>query len=310
MKNSNGNGILYASFTAFLWGFLAIAIKVAVNDIPPVTVVWFRFFTAFVLLGIWTLIFRKNDFSIFRKPPWMLFVAGLFLGLNYLGFISGINDVSPSASQIFIQIGPVSFAIAGIIVFKERVNWKHILGFLMVITGIGLFYSEQISELIGSEGKYTLGMVFILGGGLSWATFASLQKKLVQTYSPNQLNLFIYGLCATLFLPFVSFAKFPGLVTGDWLLLSFLGLNTVLAYGSLALAIKYTQATTVSVIITLNPVLTFVIMAILSQTDVSWIEKESFSLLSIVGALTVLGGALIVILAGRINKRPKIEAEL
>jgi len=308
MNNSGRKGILYASLTAFLWGFLAIALKVAVYELSPVSIVWFRFTTAFLVLGLWTFIFRRSDFRIFRKPPWLLVAAGIFLGLNYLGFISGIKHVTPSASQVFIQVGPVCFALSGIIIFKEHVNWKHILGFLMVLAGMALFYSEQISDLIGSENNFTWGMIMIFGGGLSWAAFASLQKKLVQTYSTNQLNLFIYGLCAVLFFPFVSYGRFPGLHWGDYMLMFFLGLNTVLAYGSLALAIKFTQATRISVIITLNPIITFVTMAILSQTEVSWIEKESFSLLSITGALTVLSGAITVIRAGT-NKRIKKEVD-
>jgi len=305
MKNSGRKGILYASITAFLWGFLAIALKVAVYELPPVSVVWFRFTTAFLVLGLWTLIFRRSDFRIFRNPPWLLVSAAIFLGLNYLGFISGIKHVTPSASQVFIQVGPVCFALSGIIIFKEQVNWKHILGFLMVLSGMALFYSEQISDLIGSDNNFTWGMIMIFGGGLSWAAFASLQKKLVQTYPTNQLNLFIYGLCAFLFLPFVSYGKFSGLHGGDWILLFFLGLNTVLAYGSLALAIKFTQATRISVIITLNPVITFISMAILSQTEAGWIEKEAFSLLSIIGALTVLSGAITVIQAGANNRKKR-----
>jgi drug/metabolite transporter (DMT)-like permease len=79
-------------------------------------------------------------------------------------------------------------------------------------------------------------------------------------------------------------------------------MNTVLAYGSLAMAIKLTEATRVSVIITLNPIITFVTMTILSRMKVSWIEPESFSLLSITGALSVLGGAIMVISAGWKNK--------
>jgi drug/metabolite transporter (DMT)-like permease len=89
----------------------------------------------------------------------------------------------------------------------------------------------------------------------------------------------------------------------NWYLLFYLGLNTVLAYGSLALAIKFTEATRVSVIITLNPIITFVTMAILSRMQVSWMEAESFSLLSILGALMVLSGAILVISAGWNNKR-------
>jgi len=82
------------------------------------------------------------------------------------------------------------------------------------------------------------------------------------------------------------------------LILTYLGLNTVLAYGSLSQAIKLTEATRVSVIITLNPIITFVTMAILTRLQVSWIGPENFSIFSIFGALSVLGGAVLVIYAG------------
>ncbi len=302
----NSKGILFASLTASLWGFLAIVLKITVTSLSPATVVWFRFTTAAMLLLLVTLVFRRSDFSIFRKIPLQLVLAALFLGMNYLGFISGIKYVSPSSSQVFIMVGPVSFALSGIIVFREQVNWKHILGFLLVVAGIALFYSEQLRSLTGTDQRFTRGMLLIFGGGLAWAVFASLQKNLVKSYSTNQLNLFIYSFCSLLLLPVAQFSKIPGLSAVEWGLLIYLGLNTVLAYGSLALAIKFTRATTVSVIITLNPIITFVTMAILSRGHVTWIEPESFSVFSITGAITVLAGAIVVILAGN-NSAGKLK---
>jgi len=299
----NSKGILYASITASLWGFLAIALKIAVTELSPVTVVWVRFSTAFLTLAIVTLIFRRKDFAIYRNLRWMLLLAAVFLGFNYLGFISGIKYVSPSSSQVFIMVAPVTFALSGILIFREHVTLQHLVGFALVVAGIGLFYSEQIRDLVNAGNHFTRGMLLIFGGGLSWAVFASLQKILLRTYSPNQLNLFIYSFCAVMLLPFAQFSKLPALEGGEYMLLYYLGLNTVLAYGSLSLAIKYTEANKVSVIITLNPIITFVTMAILSRMQVSWIEPESFSVLSIVGALTVLSGAITVIMAGRRHKR-------
>ena len=298
MGTDNRKGVLYAIITASLWGFLAIILKVITYEIPPVTVVWFRFFSAFVVLGLWTLLFRRADFMIFRRPPLLLFLTALFLGLNYLGFIAGVKYVSPSSSQVFIQIAPVSFALSGIVIFREHVNWKHIVGFILVLSGIGLFYSEQLRDLTSAGEHFTLGMGLILGGGLSWAIFATLQKALIRKHPTNQLNLFIYGFCAIALLPLVQFSKLQGLSATNWFLLMYLGLNTVLAYGSLAIAIKFTEATRVSVIITLNPIITFVTMAILTRMQVSWIEPEFFSILSFFGARTVLGGAILVISAG------------
>ncbi len=304
---NNSKGILYAAITASLWGFLAIALKLAVSNLSPVTVVWFRFSTAFSLLAILTLIFRRSDFSIYKKPPLQLILAAVFLGMNYTGFISGINFVSPSSSQVFIMIGPVTFALSGIIIFREQVSWKHFAGFMLVVLGIILFYSEQIAALSSTDHHFTKGMLLIFGGGLSWAVFASLQKNLVKTYKPNQLNLFIYSFCAIALLPFAQLSKLPMLPSGQWFLLIYLGINTVLAYGALALAIKFTEANKVSVIITLNPIITFVSMAVLSHMKVSWIEPEAFSWLSIGGALTVLLGAIVVIMAGRKRNQSSIQ---
>ena len=298
MGSDNRKGVMYAVFTASLWGFMAIILKVITNDLPPVTVTWFRFFMAFSLLALWTLIFRRSDFRIFRNPPALLFPTAIFLGFNYLGFITGVKYISPSSAQVFIQVAPVGFALSGIIFFREHVNWKHIVGFMLVLTGMGLFYSEQLKELAREGTDFTLGMLLVLGGGISWALFATFQKLLLKKVAPNQLNLFIYAVCALALLPLVKFTKLEGMPGINWILLLYLGLNTVLAYGSLALAIKFTEATMVSVIITLNPIITFVTMAILSRMQVSWIASESFSVLSIAGALTVLGGAILVISAG------------
>jgi len=298
MGNDNRKGAIYAMLTASLWGFMAIILKVITYELAPITVVWFRFAIAFLTLAAWTLIFRRSDFSIFKHPPFLLFLAALFLAGNYTGFIAGIQYVSPSSSQVFIQIAPVSFALSGIIIFREHVNRRHIVGFILVLAGIGLFYSEQLRDLTAGAENFTRGMLLVLGGGLAWAAFATTQKALLKKIGPNQLNLFIYGACALALSPLVRFSQLDGMPAVNWYILIYLGLNTVLAYGSLAMAIKLTEATRVSVIITLNPIITFVTMAILSRLDVSWIEPEAFSLLSIFGALSVLAGAITVIYAG------------
>lgn len=305
MGTDHRKGLMYAIFTASLWGFMAIILKIMTYELPPSTVVWFRFFTAFLVLSAWTLIFRRTDFQIFRRPPALLFLAAIFLGFNYLGFISGIKYISPSSSQVFIQVGPVGFALSGILIFREQVNWKHVVGFLLVLTGIVLFYSEQLRDLTSSSDHFTLGMFLVLGGGLSWAIFATIQKKLVSEVRANQLNLFIYAFCSAALLPLVRFKLLQGMPPAHWYLLFYLGMNTVLAYGSLALAIKFTEATRVSVIITLNPIITFVTMAVLTRLEVPWIEPETFSVLSIFGALTVLGGAILVISAGWKRRRSR-----
>jgi drug/metabolite transporter (DMT)-like permease len=60
------------------------------------------------------------------------------------------------------------------------------------------------------------------------------------------------------------------------------------------MALKNTEANKVSVIIIINPVITFITMGILTWLNVSWIEHERFSVFTIIGAFLVLFGAILV----------------
>lgn len=109
------------------------------------------------------------------------------------------------------------------------------------------------------------------------------------------INLIIFGLPALIYTPFVSYGDFQDIGLNNWLLLIFLGANTIIAYGSLSLAFKYTDVNKVSVIITLNPIITFIVMAILYQMDVTWLANEQMDLYTWLGAVMVIVGAVIVV---------------
>jgi len=291
--NKNRKGILYACITALFWGFLAILLKIAVKRVDSITIVWFRFLFAFLLLLTWELSHNKKEIKILIHPPIILVFAAIALTINYLGYMFGIRYTTPSNGQIFAQAGPLLFTIGGIILFKERLNKGQILGFIFAIAGFTVFYSQQIK--IVHLDNYNLGVMSVLTGSFVWAIYALLQKKLIETHSSNSLNLFLYLFPALVLLPFIDLSPFASFNIWWWLLLMLLGLNTLIAYGCLAQAIRYTEANKVSIIVLLNPIITFVLMGILTFLDVSWIEGEHFTTLTIIGALIVLFGAGLVI---------------
>ena len=289
-------GVLYAGTTALFWGFLAIFIKVSLNDVAPVIVVWFRFSVAFAFLASFFLAKDRGKFSILKKPPWLLVVAAVAITFNYLGYAKGIDLTSPSNAQVFIQLGPITLAIVGILFYKERLSPRQFAGFMVAGIGFAFFYRDQLANLLGSEEVYTSGVLWVIMAALAWALYASLQKKLVETHPSQQLNLIIFGLPMFILLPFVEFGSFSEFTPDVWALLVFLGINTIVAYGCLAEAFKYIEANKISVIITLNPIITFIAMGILGALNVDWIKAENFTLYSIVGALFVLAGAIMVVI--------------
>jgi drug/metabolite transporter (DMT)-like permease len=289
-------GVYFAAFTAILWGFLAIALKVVLYELPPVTVSWFRFSISFGLLFLYYLLFDKKKNTILLHPPLYAILAGIFIGINYIGFIVGIKLTTPNISQIFIQAGPVLLAVAGFIIFKEKVVPRQFIGLLVVLCGMVIFYHEAIIVLANGVNEYKTGVLFVLMGALAWASYAVFQKKAVLKFDPMQLNLVLFGLPTLYLLPFVDFSGFREVSGFAWAMLIFSGLNTLASYGFLAYALKYLEANKISVIITLNPLLTFAIMAILSYNKVSWIQPETITAMTLLGAITVIFGVILVVM--------------
>lgn len=299
-KNSNRYiGYAYAGTTALFWGFLAIAIKVAVVSVPPTTIVWFRFLIAFLVLFLYFIIKDPGKLKILIKPPVKLVFAATGLAANYIGFAYGIQYTSPGTSQIFIQLGPMLLAIAGIVIFKEKVSRRQLAGFAIAGLGFILFYNSQLNGIGSNVGNFVKGIAWLVFAAVTWVMYAIFQKQLVKKYPAQQLNLVIYGLPILIYLPFVEMDSISALDSQGWLLMLFLGLNTLIAYGCLGEAFKYAEATKISIIITLNPIITFIALAVLNYLEVPWLERENITPESTLGAAVVLLGALMVIIPGK-----------
>lgn len=292
-------GILYAVITALMWGVLAVVLKVAVQKVDALTIVWFRFSIAFLPLLIWHMIRRPAELSIFRKPPVLLVLATFMLAYNYLGFMLGVHYTTPNNAQLFIQSGPILLTLAGIFFFGESINRRQIFGFILAMAGLLLFYNQQMAFFVSGTQLYLKGVLITLSAAVSWTIYAALQKKLVRRYSTYTLNLFLFGLPTLLFLPLAKPLQLLQLNWVMWIIMLFLGLNTLVAYTTLSLALKYSEAGKVSIIIILNPLITFAIMGAVTYLEVSWIAGEIFTLWSVAGALIVLAGAVLVVMKNR-----------
>ncbi|PWD97531.1 DMT family transporter [Marinilabilia rubra] len=292
----NTKGLLYATATASLWGTLAIVLKISLSYFDPYTVVWWRFAMAFTFLLVFFSIKKPGYLKIVRRPPLKLILAGVLLGINYIGFMQGVHYTGPAVTQVMIQVGPLTLALTGILFFKEKISRLRGTGFFIALSGFSFFYFQQLQRLGGEPELLNLGVLWIMAGAWAWTGYAVLNKILVRSIPSAQINLILYGVPALLYVPLADFSRL--LTVNTWeeiVLLLFMGGNTLAAYGALSLALKYTEANKVSMIITVNPIITFLIMELLIWTEVSWFEVPPVNLLSYLGALLVLIGALLAI---------------
>lgn len=290
-------GLLYAGATALLWGVLAIVLKHSLRIAGVETIVCFRFLCAFAVLGAGLAARRPARLRILRRPPWLGILAAALLAANYRFYFRGVELAGANSAQVLIQTAPLLFALIGILFFREALTRRQRLGFAVAVAGFVLFYRDRVAL----QAADMRGLVAILVAAVTWALWATLQKALTHKgFAPQALNLLTYGIAAVLLFPFADFTELSGVDTAGWLVLGFLGLNTLLAYGALGEALKDAPANQVSMIITLNPILTLAVMALLDALEVEWVDPEPVSAMGYAGAAALVTGVALVV-----GRRPK-----
>jgi drug/metabolite transporter (DMT)-like permease len=293
--NNETKGLIFATITSLLWGFLSLVLKFSLISLDSLTVVWFRFFMAFGILFAFFSFRKKENLTILKKPPLLLILAGIGLGLNYLFFMLGLNYTNPTITNIIIQIGPIMLASVGVFIYKEKLSRQQVIGFLVAISGMIFFYRDQFIHGSSIYKDLDVGIIVTLLAAITWVIYASLQKRLIRDYDPQQLNMVIYLIPALFFAPFVDFSALLSSNNETIIVLLLLGGNTILAYGFLGEALKLAPANKISIIITLNPIITIISMAILDNYNFEWLGKETTTTTGYFGALLVLLGASLVV---------------
>ena len=280
--------------TAFLWGFLPIFLKVALKDFSSQTIVGFRFLFAFVVLGTILLFRSEQPSKILMRPPLVGILTGILLAGNYFYFLEGVNFSGPANSGVIIQIAPVMVAIAGVFLFKEQFSKQQAVGLFMAGVGLYLFYLDRVSQATDME-IYSQANLYIFIGAVLWAGYMICQKILSQEYKAQHLNLLTFGIASLMFVPWIIWPELSGLSYKAWALLFFLGVNTILAYGALAEAVKYIPVSLISVIITINPLITLCATQFLDDIFPGMIPPEAVGISGWLGASVAITGIILVV---------------
>lgn len=284
--------------TVFLWGILPIALSVTLQVLDVYTLTWFRFLISFALLAIF-LAHRQ------QLPQWQLLrsaglgliaVATVFLGTNYLLFVQGLTLTSPANAQVLIQLAPVLFGIGAITFFKERFNRYQSIGLGILVLGLILFFNEQLQGLLAANSTYLFGSGVLVLAAAAWAVYALAQKQLLRSLSSTNVMLLIYGGCALLFTPMAAPQTILTLSGLHWGMLLFCGLNTLVAYGAFAEALEHWEASRVSAVLALTPVVTLTSVEVVSSIFPSWISSEQLTVLGLAGAILVVSGSMAIAL--------------
>jgi drug/metabolite transporter (DMT)-like permease len=302
-------GLGLSSTAMFFWGVLPIALKLAVQSLDVLTVIWLRFAIAFSLLLLYLSIRRQvPTFAQFGKNTLgLLAIAILGLALNYGLFMQGLAWTTASNAEVLIQLAPALFGLGGILLFGEHYTRRQWIGFGVLCLGLTLFFHDQIRALLTEIHRYFLGSLMIVLAAVVWVAYAFAQKYLLRQFASAQLMVLLYGGSLLVFTPFAAVSELRSLNLWEWGVLIFCGLNTLIAYGAFGEAMVHWEASRISAVVSVAPIVTLGCVQGFSALWPEWVTPEPLTLLGWAGAIAVVMGSWLIALGKPDLKRKDNE---
>ncbi len=295
-------GFSLALATVLLWGLLSIALKLLLlGGMDAFTITWFRLTVSALLLAAFQA--GRGQLPSPRDlggRDWVLLGVALFgLVANYVLFALALDYVPPATAQLVIQLAPILFLLGSLAIFREVFTTWQWLGLVVLVAGLLLFFNDRLATLVRLSGGEAVGVLIVVVASIVWAAYALAQKQLLVALSPANILLLIYLGAAVVLFPLASPGQVLELGGFELGLLAFGIVNTLAAYGCFAEALEHWEASRVSAVISLTPLVT--ILAVYSVLAV-WPEADigaRLDALGAAGAILIVTGSIMAALGTR-----------
>ena len=277
-----------------IWSSSFVAIKIAYETFPPITLGAVRFVVATLILGALTLL-PKNRVKLEKSDIWVVALSGL-MGITLYAVLQNIAMQWTSASNATLIIAsyPVITLLLESLIYKVKLNLFKIIGILIAIVGVVIL--SYVKAETRQQGEL-LGVILLMIAGIAWAFYNFLTKKVVNRY-PSISLLFYQTLFGAIFMaPLALFER------GDWAaptvlsfsMMLFLGLFcSVIAFLLYNTGLKKLPASSVTSMLNLVPIF---------GVFFSWILLgEQVTLRKVIGGAIIIIGVMISARQNKLNQ--------
>jgi drug/metabolite transporter (DMT)-like permease len=306
--------LLIAAFAAvyIFWGSTYLAIKYAIETLPPFLMAGLRFVTAGSILLTWARF--SKDYEKPRAAHWRTsFIVGtlLLLGGNG-GVVFAERHLSSSFAALLVATEPFWIVLLSWLWLKgARPNLKVALGLLIGFVGVWLLIGGQpaSSAAANSDSMQLFGTIAVIAAALSWAT-GSIYGLRAPVPKSSILTAGMQMFAGGLILLFVS------LISGEWFRFnisevsndSWFGLAYLIVFGSLvgftaySWLLKNAPPATVATYAYVNPII---------AVFLGWlIAGETFTAQMLIGAGVIVGSVVLITSHKKDEKHSKEETEI
>ncbi len=281
--NKKKMAIIFVLIAGSLWGTLGLNVRVLAGfGFSSIQMVIARLSVSAIFLGVYLFIIDKEKLKI-QKNDFKWFVGtGIFSMLFFnTCYTATVQITSLSIAAVLLYTSPIFVTLLSIPIFKEKLTAKKALAMLCSVVGCAL-----VSGILSNNATKIPGEGIVLGicAAIGYAFYGILARILVKRY--HSLTILFYTFLI---------ASIGGLFVGDIKGIVEIIVNTpmaiiavvvvsltcsVIPYILYTIALKYIEASKVSIIASIEPVVATLLGVL--------IFKETLSVNGVIGIVCVL----------------------
>ncbi|WP_342545117.1 DMT family transporter [Lysinibacillus sp. FSL W7-1291] len=191
-------GAIFLSLAASIWGAMYVVVKVVVEVVPPLELVWIRYLIAVIALGIIGIV-MKQSWTIAKKDWLIIFLVGL-IG-NTISIVTQEMGTMLSTAQMGAMITattPAFMVVFARFILQENITIKKCLSIVLANIGVGIIVGNGQIDI-----TQQLGGFYLLVAALTWAFMSALVKKVPSHYSQIVVTTYSSIVAVILLTPFI-----------------------------------------------------------------------------------------------------------
>jgi drug/metabolite transporter (DMT)-like permease len=196
-------GIGLAILATLIWSGNFIVARGVIQEIPPVSLAFYRWFFASLILLPFVYKQFINEWRIIKQSWRYIFwvsLTGIAL-FNTFVYVGGHYTSAINLALIGTTSSPIMANILARIFLKERIGWYKIVGITLCITGV-LFLLARGNFNNLQTFTFSEGDLWVLFAAFCFAVYNTLVRKKPVEISTSSFLLAIFSLGTILLLPF------------------------------------------------------------------------------------------------------------
>jgi len=288
--------VLLVILVTLVWGLNFIAVKWAVEDLPPLVANAIRFVVVVIVLLPFLKVIpgRMKDLAMAAVSLGVIHFGAVFMGMQLAG---GVGAVA-IASQLNVPFS----TILAIIILKETVGWKRVVGIALSFIGVMVLGFDP------SVFAYWDALLIIVFASFMYAVSAILMRKLKEVRAvTTQAWVGLAGIIGSAILSSMfetgQFEAIANTSAKAWAAVVYTGIgSSVIGHGGANYLLRKYEVSVVSPY--------FLMMPIFAVGSGILVLGEEFTWRMAVGALLTLSGVLVVTLRNSARAKSLAVAEV